>query len=76
MGGQPVPDENDLFPGIEDFDLLEDLDQGDGVVAARFEVEAQPRTAAGVRGVPTIRVDGRLFYGDDRLEDAAASAPA
>ena len=27
----------------------------------------------GVRGVPTIVVDGALFWGDDRLEDAAAA---
>lgn len=26
---------------------------------------------AGVRGVPTLSVDGELFYGDDRLETAA-----
>jgi 2-hydroxychromene-2-carboxylate isomerase len=25
----------------------------------------------GVRGVPTMRVDGHLFYGDDKLEEAA-----
>jgi 2-hydroxychromene-2-carboxylate isomerase len=28
----------------------------------------------GVRGVPTIAVDGELFWGDDRLQDAAAAA--
>jgi 2-hydroxychromene-2-carboxylate isomerase len=27
----------------------------------------------GVRGVPTIAVGGQLFWGDDRLEDAAAA---
>jgi 2-hydroxychromene-2-carboxylate isomerase len=27
---------------------------------------------AGVRGVPSIRVADRIFYGDDKLEDAAA----
>ena len=30
----------------------------------------------GVRGVPTIAVDGELFWGDDRLEEAAAAAGA
>jgi 2-hydroxychromene-2-carboxylate isomerase len=30
--------------------------------------------AAGVPGVPTTVVDGRLFYGDDRLEEAALAA--
>jgi 2-hydroxychromene-2-carboxylate isomerase len=29
--------------------------------------------ALGVRGVPTLRAGGRLLYGDDRLEDAAAA---
>jgi 2-hydroxychromene-2-carboxylate isomerase len=28
--------------------------------------------AAGVTGVPTIAIDGETFWGDDRLEDAAA----
>jgi 2-hydroxychromene-2-carboxylate isomerase len=28
----------------------------------------------GVRGVPSIAVDGDLFWGDDRLEEAAAAA--
>ena len=27
----------------------------------------------GVRGVPTIALDGQLFWGDDRLEEAAAA---
>lgn len=30
--------------------------------------------AVGVFGVPTVEVDGDLFWGDDRLEDAAARA--
>jgi 2-hydroxychromene-2-carboxylate isomerase len=29
--------------------------------------------AAGVIGVPCVRVGARIFYGDDRLEDAAAA---
>lgn len=29
---------------------------------------------AGVRGVPSVIVGGEVFWGDDRLEDAAASA--
>jgi 2-hydroxychromene-2-carboxylate isomerase len=29
---------------------------------------------AGVRGVPSVVVGGEVFWGDDRLEDAAASA--
>jgi 2-hydroxychromene-2-carboxylate isomerase len=30
----------------------------------------------GVTGVPTVAVDGELFWGDDRLEDAAAALAA
>jgi 2-hydroxychromene-2-carboxylate isomerase len=30
----------------------------------------------GVRGVPTITIGARLFYGDDRLDDAAADLSA
>jgi 2-hydroxychromene-2-carboxylate isomerase len=30
--------------------------------------------ARGVVGIPTLEVDGELFWGDDRLEDAAAAA--
>ncbi len=29
---------------------------------------------AGVRGVPAVVVDGEVFWGDDRLDDAAAAA--
>ena len=32
--------------------------------------------ALGVRGVPTIAVDGELFWGDDRLDEAAAAVAA
>jgi 2-hydroxychromene-2-carboxylate isomerase len=32
--------------------------------------------AAGVIGVPTVRTAGGLFWGDDRLEEAVASAAA
>ena len=30
----------------------------------------------GVRGVPTLAIDGELFWGDDRLEEAAAAVVA
>jgi 2-hydroxychromene-2-carboxylate isomerase len=30
---------------------------------------------AGVQGVPSLVVDGEVFWGDDRLEDAVAAAP-
>jgi 2-hydroxychromene-2-carboxylate isomerase len=31
---------------------------------------------AGVRGVPTVVVGGAVYWGDDRLEEAAAAAGA
>jgi 2-hydroxychromene-2-carboxylate isomerase len=34
----------------------------------------QEAIAAGVRGMPTVLVDGEPFWGDDRLEDAARAA--
>ena len=37
--------------------------------------EATERAAElGVRGVPTVRVGGEVFWGDDRLEEAVAAA--
>lgn len=63
------------------------LDAAEGAGLDRGEVEAATqdpqikqalRTATdaahelGVFGVPTIRIDGECFWGDDRLEDAAA----
>ena len=56
------------------------IDAGDlGDALADPEVKLQLRAlndealAAGVFGVPTVIVDGELFWGDDRLEDAAAA---
>jgi len=48
--------------------------------AATPDVKAALRTATdaawerGVRGVPTVVLDGRLYFGDDRLDDAAGAA--
>lgn len=50
----------------------------DGIAAAdtkdRLRRATEEAWAAGVQGVPTVAVDGRLFWGDDRLEDAVAAA--
>lgn len=51
----------------------------DEAVAAAKEPLRQATEAAidaGVHGVPTVTVGGRHFWGDDRLEEAAAAAPA
>jgi 2-hydroxychromene-2-carboxylate isomerase len=46
--------------------------------AIKDELKARTTAAieAGVRGAPVIAVGGTLFYGDDRLEDAAAALRA
>jgi 2-hydroxychromene-2-carboxylate isomerase len=55
-------DGDQLRAGIEDPRIRADLR---GATDAAFEL--------GVVGVPTIAVDRELFWGDDRLEDAAAA---
>ena len=54
---------NALLKGVESRTVKDEL--------ARATNEAYE---LGVRGVPTIAVDGELFWGDDRLEEAAAAA--
>ncbi len=41
-------------------------------VKDRLRAATAQAIARGVTGVPTVAVDGRLFWGDDQLEDAAA----
>ena len=43
-------------------------------VKARLREATDAAHAAGVYGVPTVQVGDELFWGDDRLEDAAAAA--
>jgi 2-hydroxychromene-2-carboxylate isomerase len=51
-----------------------------GIADPAIKQELKDRTARaidlGVRGAPTLAVAGRLFYGDDRLEEAAAALQA
>jgi 2-hydroxychromene-2-carboxylate isomerase len=42
-------------------------------VKDRLRAATEDAYARGVRGVPTVRVGDELFWGDDRLEDAAAA---
>jgi 2-hydroxychromene-2-carboxylate isomerase len=42
-------------------------------VKDRLRDATQEAHDRGVRGVPTVAVGDRLFWGDDRLEDAAAA---
>src|SRR5207248_10378588 len=49
---------------------------GDDAVKQRLREQTDAAMAAGVTGVPTVAVDGQLFWGDDRLEKAAAALTA
>jgi 2-hydroxychromene-2-carboxylate isomerase len=49
----------------------------DPAVKTALREATEAAFARGVRGVPTLALGGALFWGDDRLEDAAAAlAPA
>lgn len=48
----------------------------DPEVKDRLRANTDEALAAGVTGVPTVAVDGQLFWGDDRLEEAAAALSA
>ena len=42
-------------------------------VKQRLRADTEAAIALGVTGVPTVAVGEELFWGDDRLEDAAAA---
>ena len=42
----------------------------------RLRAQTEAALTRGVAGVPTVAVGDRLFWGDDRLEDAAAALAA
>jgi 2-hydroxychromene-2-carboxylate isomerase len=48
----------------------------DPAIKARLRAATDAAIARGVTGVPTVAVGDALFWGDDRLEDAAAAAAA
>jgi 2-hydroxychromene-2-carboxylate isomerase len=48
----------------------------DPAIKARLREETDAAIARGITGVPTVAVGGALFWGDDRLEKAAAAAAA
>ena len=47
---------------------------GDDDVKLEVKAATEAAIATGVFGVPTVQVGDRLFWGDDRLEEAAAAA--
>lgn len=58
--------------GLHPDELRAALD--DDRVKARLREHTEEAMALGVIGVPSVVVDGAVFWGDDRLEDAAAAA--
>ena len=57
--------------GLDPEAILSALDDDD--VKARTRASTDEAFALGVRGVPTLVVDGQLLWGDDRLDEAAAA---
>ncbi len=47
---------------------------GSPEIKERLRAETDAALERGVTGVPTVAVGAQLFWGDDRLEDAAAAA--
>jgi 2-hydroxychromene-2-carboxylate isomerase len=47
---------------------------GSSEIKERLRAETDAALERGVTGVPTVAVGERLFWGDDRLDDAAAAA--
>lgn len=60
--------------GIDSSELEEALD--DAAVKQALREVTDEALALGVFGVPTVAVGTELFWGDDRLEDAAAAYTA
>lgn len=55
------------FPGVDVAAVV-----ADPAIKAALRRNTDAAIVAGVRGVPTVAVAGRLVYGDDRLVEAAA----
>lgn len=46
----------------------------DDAIKRELRTATEDAIARGITGIPTVEVGGRLFWGDDRLEEAAAVA--
>jgi 2-hydroxychromene-2-carboxylate isomerase len=57
--------------GLDTVDVRERMETRE--VKDRLRANTDEAYAAGVVGVPTLKLDGRLYWGDDQLETAAAS---
>ncbi|MDX6699322.1 MAG: hypothetical protein QOE65_2719 [Solirubrobacteraceae bacterium] len=72
--GQDVSDVDTLAAAAQDAGLDADAMReaiGTDAIKRRLRQATEAAWDAGVRGVPTLAVGRRLFYGDDRLEAAA-----
>jgi 2-hydroxychromene-2-carboxylate isomerase len=56
--------------GLDAAAMLEAIQEGE--LKEQLRATTERAFEDGVRGVPTVRVGARLFFGDDRLEEAAA----
>lgn len=59
--------------GLDPDQVRERID-GDDDVKERLRANTDEAIAAGAVGVPTVAVGGELYWGDDRLDEAAAAA--
>lgn len=59
--------------GLDPDDVRERI-AGDDDVKDRLRANTDEAIAAGAVGVPTVAVGGELYWGDDRLDEAAAAA--
>jgi 2-hydroxychromene-2-carboxylate isomerase len=60
--------------GMEPDDVRDGMERPE--IKERLRANTDRALARGVTGVPTVAVGERLFWGDDRLEDAAAALGA
>jgi 2-hydroxychromene-2-carboxylate isomerase len=75
--GRSLGDEDNLADassaaGLDPHEVAEAI--GRDEIKERLRVYTDEAVAAGVTGVPTVAVGDELFWGDDRLEEAAAAA--
>lgn len=76
VAGQHLADLEAVLAAAERVGMQRDAVR-DGIsrddVKERLRAHTDDALARGVTGVPTVAVDDQLFWGDDRLEDAAAA---
>jgi 2-hydroxychromene-2-carboxylate isomerase len=60
--------------GLEPEEVREGIERTD--IKERLKRHTQEAVARGVTGIPTVAIGDKLFWGDDRLEEAAAAAGA